>query len=152
MNARNIAPKYEDVHENVPLALTVAPSDIYQYWNSDNRLNDFRIWWESLMCRVRRGCQITGIYEMSSLGRLHIHATLKITNKKIFFLYCIHELLHETTICIKPIDDIVKWDLYCGKQSNDFGSFVAVKDIPISQSCFIYDTLNNKNIKPKKRK
>jgi len=151
LNARYIFPKYETVKNGDILAITVSPSDVYQCWDSENRLNDWRSWMALLLAKIRKSCFVQASIECSPSGYLHFHGTIEIIDKKFFYLYSIHELKHENTVCIKLIDDTTKWNTYCVKQSGDWGSLRSPDVVPISNSMFIYDQLSNKSIGKKKR-
>lgn len=109
-----IAP--ECIEENIAYAFSLNPIDSLQYWDDDNRLNKFKTNLTTILSSLNTINVIANI-ELSPLGRLHLHGTIKILNTKLFFLNHIHKLQHYGTFEIDTIKDQDKWTEYINKQS-----------------------------------
>lgn len=110
--ARNVVPKPEDITLDEWYAFTINPE-----YQGDSYLTD-RV--KSVVTRIKtllmNECiKYTGMIELSSTGRVHLHGYIKIINYDFYTRY-IPELIKTATVVIKEIDDNIKWNEYIKKQ------------------------------------
>lgn len=113
--------KYECVTNNDTYTISLNPEDSYQFWNSDDRMEVFTLHHAAYLKKLtlvnRTNVFTTDIYlEISPTGRLHYHGTIKILNKKLFYLHTLHKLQSYYVYEIDTIADSDTWFAYCTKQ------------------------------------
>lgn len=107
----------DKIELNKPYAITINPSDKYQYFGLKNRINLF-IKGLELDYRAYLPPNYSLYIELSDIGRLHWHGTIiyrDMDEVVYFYLNKIHSLLKHANIKIKEITD-EGWDGYCYKQ------------------------------------
>lgn len=112
-------------------AMTFSPSDDYQFWNSDERINDFESYVRKNILNKLPFSKYEFYLELSSLGRLHLHGQFKITSHKMlieFYLHTIRFLSQRANVYIHTIEDekipaakYNSWEQYIKKQYNILG-------------------------------
>lgn len=113
---KNLVPKLETILPGTVYAFTLSPE--VQYFEDVERVYKMN----NLMKNRLRSPNISyKLYlEISPLGRIHYHGWLWIENPYEFMRDDINKLISSATVCIKPIDDPMKWEDYCTKQSHIF--------------------------------
>jgi len=130
----------ENVKENVEYTMTIAPSDDHQYWNEEDRVEKFRIYFRNYMVKKLLPNKFKFYIEVSPHGRLHLHGTISFKNLqtiKKFYIDDVRFLTLHNQIEIDTIEDKTKWETYVTKQSKfNFGSinseeYDKIKDNPV---------------------
>jgi len=108
----------EEMVTNRKYTFTFNPSNDGQYFNAENRIDLVKKQMETLL--VRLSAEITVRMEVSKMGRLHWHGTIKFPyDKNIadFFILQIHMLQSKGTYEIDNIAKPSDWQEYCNKQT-----------------------------------
>lgn len=130
-----IKPEY--VVEGAQYCLTIAPADIFQFWDEANlliRYSSFRAEMISYLRRHLSTCRYNMVIEISQAGRLHMHGTMSIRKHKTYEFYAgsIPDLKNTATVCMKNFkthknvvtgeeeDQVVGWIEYCMKMKHIF--------------------------------
>lgn len=112
----------EKVHPNVPYTFTWNPDDAHQGWKAEretDRISQVRAYFINLVVN-KLNATIKAELEVSPLGRLHFHGTIKFNSLqaiKRFYVMDIRNLLNNAQIEIDSIEDDEVWDTYCRKQN-----------------------------------
>lgn len=132
MNSKHQNVEMEELRENKDYAFTLSPSDTKMSHANVKRNIALYQWWQ----RIRNTLEETMRYsvltelrvELSKLGRPHLHAKIKVTNKLLFYMHDTDALEHIGMYCIRPIGDIedlqrhkrkyMSWDEYLSKQDD----------------------------------
>lgn len=104
----------EDIVEHTRYAFSYNPQQ--QFEDQVDRFCHFYKYIEELFYSLKSTCNITLYPEISKLGRLHVHGTIKILKPLEFYLHTIKTLMKHGTFEIDIINDDAKWQEYCTKQ------------------------------------
>lgn len=107
---------YEDVVENEYYAITINPSDKYQYFRCENRLGKCLCAIDPILYYNKNCFEYILWPEISSRGRVHYHGKIKIINKNFFYLSVVPHLLSRATVYMDEIKDENWENVYCKKQ------------------------------------
>jgi len=111
-------------------AVTINPSDKYQYFGKDGRLDAFMRYWALFFShfhnigyslQVELSEPVTGSEKGEQLPRLHFHGVFRFCDNasiRDFLLEYAVSLSKTARYSIKPLDDPTKWDTYCHKQAH----------------------------------
>lgn len=128
-------PKPETIREAEWLAFSYNPKD-QPMLNPTNRVDPFtdhlKTWHTEEIAFFNRlkYCEIECRLEVSSQGRLHVHGRIAVKDIVRFFTVDIRRLQARGTYEIDTIQDPVKWDQYCRKQSENMSEFCTQEGIP----------------------
>jgi len=128
---------YNKIHSCIPpeenfgqnLTFTFNPSDSIEWQNKGPTSNHLKDWIEKYH-KVFDKCSSAVIEcrpELSKLGRMHWHGSIKIVSQ-MFYLKDIHLLKLNGTFEIDTISDPMIWDLYCRKQQETMGPLCESND------------------------
>ena len=128
---------------NLPYALTICPSDKYQFYNRQDRYTKFHnFWYEQLLCykKYELFIEISHPHDVLKQGyagpRLHLHGTIEFKTKSelaTFLLYGITNLLKISRIEIDTISDKRIWQDYCMKQTIFKNNYFKLKFVYLFQ-------------------
>jgi len=105
----------EDIDPKERYAFTFNPNDERQFFNKSNRLG-------LCISELEKVFYVKSVYtlelypEISKSGRFHVHGYIIIHDPVSWVLNIVHRLCKCGTVCIKKIDDGVKWQEYITKQ------------------------------------
>lgn len=143
------SPSPEEVKVDIEYAITINPSDTYQYFSSHDRIKEFTDFWQVYINTM--ACEIKLCLEVSKMGRLHWHGIIKFhTQKNIntFYVSNIHALSLRCMHIIKPIASKADWDVYISKSKHMFDISISTTDANIKRLSMV-ETITNKNkLKP----
>jgi len=117
-NEKYKCPKLETLKVGTTYTFTFNPSNEGQYFNSEERVSLVKHQMELLV--VRLSAEIKVQLEVSRMGRLHWHGTIKFPYEKNiadFFILQINKLQDKGTYEIDTIKDQTEWSTYCSKQT-----------------------------------
>lgn len=86
----------------------------------------------SSFCRLKY-CDIECRLEISSRGRFHVHGRIRVKDVIRFFSVDLRRMQARGSYEIDRINDPIKWDLYCRKQSEVMSDFCESEGI-----CYLY--------------
>lgn len=111
------APAPEDVTADAAYAVSISPSDEYQWFSDGSITNRLKLFVISALIRLKKiaGIDLLLFTEVSQGGRLHFHGYAKITSVPLFYLKGIRQLQKYGTYEIDTIKEREKWDVYCMK-------------------------------------
>lgn len=113
--------KPEKLPVDVPLAISISPSDKQQYYDKRSRVETFRKQlYGSLLIHVSPYASYELHVEISEAGRLHCHGVITVKDALGFYLYAIPFMRDTMTYEIDTIEDIGTWTAYCTKQAHLF--------------------------------
>lgn len=100
-------------------AISIAPTDDYQHWSDEeNRLKNFVEFWQAYIQILT--AEVLAYTEVSKLGRLHFHGTIKFktqSNINTFYIHNVHPLTKRCMVHITLITDEL-WDVYMTKSKH----------------------------------
>lgn len=123
--------KIEDIKVDVKYTFNFNPNDDFQYWHATDRIDKLhkmaQYWLDDIDAIIEMQM------EVSPLGRLHFHGTIKwglVANAPLsapasqsgpsallsFYLFTLPKLVTKGTLKIGNITDEAIWDTYCHKQ------------------------------------
>ena len=124
----------EEVKVGIDYAITINPSDDYQYFKSEDRLKEFTEFWQIYIQTLQ--CQIKLNLEVSKLGRLHWHGHIKFHTQKninMFYINNVHALSLRSMHLIKPITEPEEWNTYISKSKHMFDVKIETTDANIKR-------------------
>lgn len=115
---KHTIPDMEIVVPRTEYAFTLNPTDQYQHFRAQDRVKDFINDVKRLL-QLSYNIKYVLYIELSPKGRLHLHGTIEFKDETTiynWYLKHLRYLMHQGTVCIKPITDYDKWIIYCDKQ------------------------------------
>lgn len=109
----------EDIEPLREYTFTLNPDDDHQYWAYPDRIDMVKEWGIHVIDKL--SAQISLYIEISRLGRLHFHGTIKWNgSKQVLAFYCneLHDVLKHGQIEIGNIDSLSEWSEYCQKSKH----------------------------------
>lgn len=102
----------EDAEENIDYSFTlnIDPDLIRKYNNLTNQYYQYLNKLKHL-----KYCNYDVTFEISKLGKLHLHGKIKINNIQKFYFYDVKKLMESFSFEIDTIDNVEKWDEYINK-------------------------------------
>jgi len=131
MNAYNPHDKYkcpapEEIQTDIEYTFSINPKDDFQYFDSENSLQRYQNFHKKaityLLNYIAPTCDYYLKIELSRMGRLHMHGTIKI--KDVFGFYCdsIIKLQKYGTYEIDTISEKKEWGEYMDKGLDYMGN------------------------------
>jgi len=118
----------ESAQNGLDYSCTINPDDNWQYWDSPNRLRRFKDAISNKLLLYEKVFTFSGYYEMSSVGRLHLHGVIQFHNCFDFYLFTIHHMLRWCVFEIDTINDHGLWTSYITKQHSQWTTSNKVSD------------------------
>lgn len=125
VKTKSFLPDYEDFDYTKWYALTINPSDKFQYFANPHRISlcikDIKetiLFYKYILFEL--------YMEISPKGRIHWHGRIGFDSQydvTMFYIFAVHGLLTKSTVVIKDIDDNDKWTEYITKQK-DFHRYI----------------------------
>lgn len=147
--SKNLSP--ECIKIDTFYAYTIAPADNHQYWNaksSEERLESFGTYWQAYIQVLT--AEITCITEITALGRLHFHGTVRFkTQKNIndYFVNNVYQLHQHCRTMIVLIKD-EGWDAYLSKGSHMIKLKIQTTDANIKRLTAYVEASKKLKLKP----
>lgn len=103
-------------HNGVKYQFNLTPCDRHQFYNSNNRLQEWHHFWDGKLKLIRHADYELTV-EVSRKCRIHAHGTITFTNAYMFYIDDLHRF---TNICEHGVEiDTLQpyWPEYCAKDS-----------------------------------
>lgn len=124
----------EQIKIKTKYAITINPSDDYQYWNKEDRVNLFKTYWQNSINKM--SAEIHMILEISKTGRLHWHGYITFHTKQNildFYVDYMHDLMSRSMVLIKNIEDEEGWEAYLTKCKHLIDEKIGTTDAAIKR-------------------
>lgn len=113
-------PSPEAVDSKIYYTFNLNPSDDFQFTRHavpSVRLKSFDTSITTMLNQYSNAIYIKANYEISPLGRLHLHGVCRIVDPLLFYFSVAHKLILWSTCEIDTIENMATWEGYCSKLS-----------------------------------